>query len=868
MKKVLFLILMCAIVFNVGAQRITHEFRNVSMSDALKFIQAQNTHYKIVFIYNELEDFKVTASVQNKRVGDAIQQLIGFYPILMTIGESNDIYVECVQKAERKYIGHLVNRNNRPIEFANVALLNPKDSSFITGGVTNRDGLFVIPCDVHPVLARLSFVGYRTAYVRFSQNRVGTLRLYEDTKTLKEVKVTTLRPTVTYKGDRYSVNIGNTILGIGNTAESLLTQLPGVWLNGNDISINGISGAQVMVDDRSIHLSGSELVAYLKGIRSETIDKIEIIPNPSAEFAAQGMGGVLRILTKERQSGSQLVVGGSVNFINYKAVRPYVSYGYGKGKFGFDISANGTFGKGYLCADELTKNYEKLVNYQNNIVDRMDDVIGTVNSNIYYDFNARNKFALNLNYSHWYKDEHVNGYTLVDGANAPKTVYTDIKHETIQNQNTLSASMNFTHKFGQDDRNKLLVLADVAKSFYPNDDEFEYKNYDRNGALLSTENLRHHQSVPFFILSGETRVEWDFLKHGSLMAGIKYSHSLKDNEFEEQTLTNGSWSSSAGKGYSFKYAEDLQAAYLKYDLSGKKWNLTAGLRGEYNYAKADGYDFSYRHFDLFPSLYYTYRLSKWHTMIFSASRRTQRVGFIRLMPYRYYHSRYTLNMGNPNLRPDYSNHISVTYQLAQKYNLTLTHVWSNNGLDNYNRTETVDGQAMTVASYVDGVKNRLTNLNLYVPISIAPWWSIVNQARVSFDKYITSETSVNNFDWKIYTQHTFVLPLDIRMQLLYRYISESKSAYGRSRDYHQLDFSCMKTFFNDKLTCKLSVNDLICEQKNWSYTLTNKIYRKTYMYGRFIPFFSFSIYYTFTKGKRKQHDSIERSNNDEKMRAM
>ncbi|MFR5270489.1 MAG: hypothetical protein ACLTGI_07665 [Hoylesella buccalis] len=234
---------------------------------------------------------------------------------------------------------------------------------------------------------------------------------------------------------------------------------------------------------------------------------MRLSPILPAEFAAQGMGGVLRILTKERQSGTQLVVGGSVDFINYKAVRPYVSYGYGKGKFGFDISANGTFGKGYLCADELTKNYEKLVNYQNNIVDRMDDVIGTINSNIYYDFNARNKFALNLNYSHWYKDEHVNGYTLVDGTNAPKTVHTDIKHETVQNQNTLSASMNFTHKFGQDDRNKLLVLADVTKSFYPNDDEFEYKNYDRNSNLLSTENLRHHQSVPFSFF--RAKQEWN-----------------------------------------------------------------------------------------------------------------------------------------------------------------------------------------------------------------------------------------------------------------------------------------------------------------------------------------------------------------------
>ncbi|MCI6161140.1 MAG: outer membrane beta-barrel protein [Prevotella sp.] len=868
MRKILFLVLACAFVFNVGAQRITHDFRNVSMSDALKYIQAQSTHYNIVFIYNELEDFKVTASVRNKRVGDAIQQLIGFYPILMTVGENNDIYVECVQKTERKYIGRLVNRSNSPIEFANVALLNPGDSSFVTGGVTNSDGLFVIPCDVQPVLARLSFVGYRTAYVRLEQSRVGTIRLYEDTQRLKEVKVTTLRPTVTYRGDRYSVHIGNTLLGVGNTAESLLTQLPGVWMNGSDLSINGISGAQVMVDDRNIDLSGSELVAYLKGIRSETIDKIEIIPNPSAEFAAQGMGGVLRILTKERQGGSQLVVGTSVDFINYKALRPYVSYGYGKGKFGFDFSANGTFGKGYLRMDALTKNKERLVNYQNNVIDRMDDVMGTVNSNIYYDFNARNKLALNLNYSHWYKDEHVDGYTLVDGEGAPETVRTDSRHETVQNQNTLSASLNFTHKFGCDNRNKLLVLADVTKSFYPNDDEFEYNNYDRNGNLLSTENLRHHQSIPFFILSGETRAQWDFLKHGSLMAGMKCSRAVKENEFMEQTLVNGAWSGNVGHGYSFKYAEDLQAAYLKYDLSGKKWNLTAGLRGEYNYAKADGYDFSYHHFDLFPSLYYTCRMSKWHTLIFSISRRTQRVGFGRLMPYRYYHSRYMLKTGNPDLRPDYSNHINVTCQLAQKYNLTFTHVWSNNGLDNYNRTEFVDGQAMSVASFVDGVKSRLTNLNLYAPVSVASWWLIVNQARVSFDKYITSETSVNNFDWKIYMQHTFVLPQDIRMQLLYRYISESKSAYGKSRDYHQLDFSCMKTFLNDKLTCKLSVNDLICGQKNWSYTQTNNVYHKTYRYDRRVPFFSFSIYYTFTKGKRKQHDSIEQSNSDEKRRAM
>ena len=84
----------CAFVNTVMAQRITHNFQNASMSDALKYIQQQTTKHKIVFIYNELEDFKVTTSVRNKSVPEAIKQLIGFYPIRMT-QSSDEIYVEC-----------------------------------------------------------------------------------------------------------------------------------------------------------------------------------------------------------------------------------------------------------------------------------------------------------------------------------------------------------------------------------------------------------------------------------------------------------------------------------------------------------------------------------------------------------------------------------------------------------------------------------------------------------------------------------------------------------------------------------------------------------------------------------------------------
>ena len=82
-------LLLCALVNVAMVQRITHNFNNASMSDALKYVQQQTNKHRIVFIYNELEDFKITTSVRNKLVPEAIKQIIGFYPIRIT--QSGDV---------------------------------------------------------------------------------------------------------------------------------------------------------------------------------------------------------------------------------------------------------------------------------------------------------------------------------------------------------------------------------------------------------------------------------------------------------------------------------------------------------------------------------------------------------------------------------------------------------------------------------------------------------------------------------------------------------------------------------------------------------------------------------------------------------
>ena len=141
--------------------RISRDYNNVSFSDALRQLNKETADYDINFLYNELEDFRITTSVRRKTIPDAIRQMIGFYPIRMSI-DSTEITVECLQKTGIRYKGTVVDEAGLPMAYVNIALLSPQDSTLQAGGVTNESGFFVIPCEQQTVLARISFVGYKT----------------------------------------------------------------------------------------------------------------------------------------------------------------------------------------------------------------------------------------------------------------------------------------------------------------------------------------------------------------------------------------------------------------------------------------------------------------------------------------------------------------------------------------------------------------------------------------------------------------------------------------------------------------------------------------------------------------------------------
>lgn len=254
------------------AQQITHRFVNVPMPEALSWLDKKSNDFTINFIYDELEDFKVTTDIKQKSLPDAIQSLIGFYPIKASVttiqGDgvtmSKDyhhtyISVECTQKMTYHYKGIVYDNHNQPLPYANIILLNAQDSTYLNGGVSNESGVFVVPCDAKKVIARISYVGFKTLHKTCIDGKVGNITLLPTSKNLNAVVIKGEKPMVAYHGDRLIADIKNSPLSKGFTGESLLQQLPGVWSQNGNESINGQSGTKIYIGDRQVHLTSQDL---------------------------------------------------------------------------------------------------------------------------------------------------------------------------------------------------------------------------------------------------------------------------------------------------------------------------------------------------------------------------------------------------------------------------------------------------------------------------------------------------------------------------------------------------------------------------------------------------------------------------------
>ena len=203
--------------------------------------------------------------------------------------------------------GYIQTNEGTGLPFVTVSLLKA-DSSLVTGTISCDDGSFRLSLsfpssDKVNYILKASYIGYETQYLNLSAaTDTIIIRLHEETEQLAEVVVLQKAPLVERRMDKIVMNVASSPLAVGNNGKDILKKAPGVHIDRNGkITVNG-KPIEVYIDGRPSYLSGEQLKAMLEGTDGATIDRLEIITQPSSKYDAAGQGGIINIKTKRNRS--------------------------------------------------------------------------------------------------------------------------------------------------------------------------------------------------------------------------------------------------------------------------------------------------------------------------------------------------------------------------------------------------------------------------------------------------------------------------------------------------------------------------------------------------------------------------------------
>ena len=645
MNRYIAITLALLLTISIQAQRrISRQYNNVSLSDALKQLAEQQTDYTIMFLYNELEDFRVTTTIKNKRLPEAIQQMIGFYPIRVTTSTEEDgrkIFVECTHKTDRHLTGTIIDEQGQPVAYANIAILNPADSTLLSGGVSNESGYFAIPYEQHKVLARISYVGYKTIYKICSQPEVGTIRLQPETVSLKGVTVKVERIVSTTENGHLVYNMPMLLqVYPADNAYDALTNIPGVSEMNGSIMFSGRT-VTLIINGKPTTLSADKVVERLKQMPAAMLAKAEVMPSAPAKYHVRGMA--INIVTKDFTGTNQLsgqLMGG---WRQQKYGTGYAggSIIYNHGKLGIDASYMFTDGTGYGQVEHEANHplNDQRIPYSDKTRNRSD---GTDHEyHIGMDYAISENHNLSLAYTgQWNSTRSTNTTT-----GTAQSIQNSRQHTYLHN-----VDANYSAPFG-------LQLG------------ASYTNYQEP----RTQNLvgqLNEMSRNLYVDSRQEVSKWLFTadQTHSLPKGWELNYGGKaqfTNNNSYQTTFNADHQPLPDATSYVDYNERILNAYAGFSKQiGQSLSLDASLTAEQYHAT------KWNKWRIYPQFNAMWNINEKNMLNLSFSSEAIYPSYWSTMSSIYYASAYSEIWGNPDLKPMSKYDINLMWQLNRKYTFT------------------------------------------------------------------------------------------------------------------------------------------------------------------------------------------------------
>ncbi|MCF0062813.1 carboxypeptidase-like regulatory domain-containing protein [Dyadobacter chenwenxiniae] len=287
---------------------VTIGLRNESLANGLKKIE-QQTSLRFYYRKAEIKSFtNLTVPVATKTIEQTLRELLQNTFLSFRQVEGNILIERKIAPADYEIKGRVVDINHKSIAFANVMIKQLATNQLIQVAQTDTGGYFRLTAtEQGDYLIRISEVSKDTLSLALTLRDIRTVQLpdiilIESTRQLKQITITSRRPVLERKADRWIFNLNNTIMANGSSLFEALQVAPFLKVSDNGVSMVGKGGMGVMVNEKIIYLSGTDLTNYLKALRSESVEKIEIITNPPAKYEAQGNAGLINIVLKKNES--------------------------------------------------------------------------------------------------------------------------------------------------------------------------------------------------------------------------------------------------------------------------------------------------------------------------------------------------------------------------------------------------------------------------------------------------------------------------------------------------------------------------------------------------------------------------------------
>ncbi|MBK8698470.1 MAG: TonB-dependent receptor [Saprospiraceae bacterium] len=582
--------------------------------------------------------------------------------------------------------GTILDSENTPVEFANVFVTSKSDStSIVSGTITDSTGSFVLTnLPLGEYVMHFQFIGFVKQNQPVSLNeenknlQIENIVLAFDVTALNSVEVTAFRNLIQKTEEGIVVRASENITQIGGTASDLLKNMPGVLVGAEgEITLRGKSPL-ILINGRVSGIGGVDRVTNLEQIPASSIERIEIITNPSAKYGADAEGGIINIVLKQNADwGTNGAVALGGGFGDRYRINGSVLLNHRTSKWNFGLAYDNWFTTRTRQQDGDRINYNLPNEYF--LTQRRSDErtvqTQTARFNIDYSPNEKSNFHLE---GIWLFDGQDNGET-VNGITETATNDFTGKNSRFANEirrfHTGELLFNYTRKFNKPEQTLTFYASSAIE-------------YNRENTDLSTQTLSEQNSAignPFLQKTHNyedanlTNFSIDYAhpvkEKGMIETGYKGILRFIDVDFLRSEQQNGNFIPDSANTDFFKFNEQIHAVYGQYtgwigDKKEPKWKYNAGIRAEQVFNNGNTIlnpiEFSNDYFNLFPSASLIYYTPKRNMLKLSYSRRINRPSLGRYNPFTDITDSLNIYSGNPNLQPELAHSVELSYNHSFK----------------------------------------------------------------------------------------------------------------------------------------------------------------------------------------------------------